>query len=71
MIKTTDSVVQTEVLLNMINTLFSQAVCFHDESSIKELHDIRHQVYYGNYEYGSLVQTLQRIQSTLKKYEAI
>lgn len=68
--KQMDTVTQTEVLLNMVNTLLAKAMYFHDSAVIRRIHDLQHQVYYGNYEYDSMIAVLQEIRDDLKRYDA-
>lgn len=64
-----DTVLQTELILNMINTLFGKAIFFQDAHVIKELSQLRHSVYYAHYHYDEVLKHLEKIDIILQAYE--
>jgi hypothetical protein len=65
-----DQIIQIEVALNFLNTLFSKAVYFNDMTSINKLNDIRYDIYYGNlFNYDTCIKNLKYIEGLLNKYE--
>lgn len=64
-----DKVLQTEVLLNLINTFFAKSVFFKDVGSIEKLNILRHQIYYEDFDYSIAMRELGKISGNLKKYE--
>lgn len=64
-----DRVLQIEVLLNWLNTLFAKSSCFDDIESIDELHLLRKQIYYKDFDYDITSQALEKISDRLKKYD--
>jgi len=64
-----DKVMQIEVILNFLNTLFAKAVSFKDEEVTNKLNLIRHDVYHGDFVYELFLAKLQEIEVILKKYE--
>jgi len=63
-----DSVIQIEILLNYLNDLFAKSVAFNDIKAMEELNVLRHQIYYGTFDYHSMIQKLQDLDQVLKKY---
>ena len=64
-----DNVIQIEVALNLLNDLFAKSVAFHDEKMIEELNKVRHEIYYGAFEYDGIIKDLKEVNEYLKKYE--
>jgi hypothetical protein len=62
-----DEVIQIEIVLNFLNTLFAKAVYFNDEPIRKELADFRHEIYYEKrFNYESSIEKLQAISKELE-----
>ncbi len=61
----TDNTLQTEVLLNMLNTVFAKAVYFKNLELIEKLSLMRHRIYYGNFDYVDNIKTLKEINDNL------
>lgn len=65
-----DAIIQLEVLLNLLNTVFGKAVYYKDYVMVKRLSTIRHTIYYTNdYVYESLLKELHGLDLELNKYE--
>lgn len=64
-----DNVLQTEVFLNLLNTVLAKAVHFKDEEIINKISALRHEVYYGDFNYEKNMEELKEVETTLKKYE--
>ena len=64
-----DPIIQIEIALNYLNDLFAKSVAFKDGEIIKELNALRHQIYYGDFEYENTKAELNKLDKELKKYE--
>jgi hypothetical protein len=65
-----DSVIQIEVVLNLLNGLLAKSVAFRDSQKVKELEALRHKIYYEkNFNYGQFIKNLEEISAYLKKYD--
>ena len=64
-----NNILQIEVLLNMLNTVFAKAVHFKNDELIKELHTLRHKIYYENFNYEESLNLLKKADIELSKYE--
>ena len=64
-----DNVLQIEIALNMLNTLFAKAVAFKDDKTFYELYKIRNKIYYGDFNYDSTIESLKKIKNFLNKYD--
>ena len=65
-----DKVIQIEIMLNFLNTLFAKAVFLKNNELINELNILRHDIYYGdNFNYELIIKKLQYIEIKLKIYE--
>ena len=64
-----DNVSKTEVLLNILNMVLTKALYFKDNVSIKKLSDLRHAIYYGEFNYNVTLNSLREIEGNLSKYE--
>ena len=53
-----DKVLQIEVLLGWLNMLLAKSVCFEDEVAINKLESLRHQIYYKDFDYETVVSVL-------------
>jgi hypothetical protein len=63
------NVLQTEVLLNMLNMVLAKAVFFKDEEIIKKISDFRHKIYYEDFDYDESIVYLKNLEKELSKYE--
>jgi|SRR3989339_2129177 len=63
------NVLQTEVLLNMLNMVLAKAVSFKDEEIVKKISDLRHKIYYEDFDYGESIVYLKAIEKELEKRE--
>lgn len=63
------NVLQTEVLLNMLNMVLAKAVSFKDEEIIKKISDFRHKIYYEDFDYNQSIVYLKELEKELEKYE--
>lgn len=68
-INDTDSVIETEALLMILNILLSKSMAFEDNESIDKLEALRHQVYYDEFDFDITMRELKRIGDYLKKYD--
>lgn len=64
-----DKTIQTEVVLNMINTLFAKANFYKDEETVSRLNECRRKIYYEEFNYDEIISLLKEIEIYLKKYE--
>jgi len=65
-----DAIVQNEVVLNFLNTLFSKAMFFKDDEMICELNKLRHHIYYEkDFDYELILSELKVMEVKLKRYE--
>jgi hypothetical protein len=64
-----DNVLEIEVVLNMLNTVFAKAVFFNDVSVISKLNTMRHNIYYGEFNYESYLSLLKETDKYLQKYD--
>ena len=64
-----NTIIQIEVALNFLNTLFGKAIYFNDNKIIDELVVLRHNIYYGDFNYDLFLKNLQDIEIKLKKYD--
>ncbi len=64
-----DKIIQIEVALNFLNTLFAKAIYFSDKKMIKEIELLRRNIYYGDFEYDSFLKKLQEVEKKLNQYE--
>ena len=65
-----DKIIQVEIILNLLNTIFGRAICDKDTEVVKELSLLRHEIYYGdNFDYGLILKQLEDKEKVLKQYE--
>ncbi len=64
-----DSILQIELLLNLLNTLFGKAMFYKDYATTNELSLIRRRIYYGDCEYNSTLESLKQISTKLNVYK--
>lgn len=64
----TDKVLQIEVILNFLNTLFGKAISLHNTKITNELSLIRKNIYYGDdFEYDVILKKLQALEMDLNQ----
>jgi len=63
-----DAVIQIEIALNYLNDLFAKSIAFKDDEVMNKLNALRHQIYYGDFEYHAVIKELSEISEQLKKY---
>lgn len=65
-----DKVIQIEVALNFLNTLFGKAVYFKDAEAINELNVLRRGIYHDDdFVYERIIQMLQDREIKLQRHE--
>jgi hypothetical protein len=65
-----DKVIQIEVALNFLNTLFGKAIYFKNKDIVDKLSSLRRSIYYkDDFEYYLFLEQLQSIEVQLKKYD--
>ncbi|MCK9351380.1 MAG: hypothetical protein WCT49_02965 [Candidatus Paceibacterota bacterium] len=65
-----DPIIQNEVALNYLNTLFGKAIFFKDLEKVHQLNVLRHTVYYEkDFDYEAVLKILGEIEEKLKRYE--
>lgn len=63
-----DKVLQIEILLERINILIAKSVCF-DEVAINKLENLRHQIYYKDFDYETVIKALEELGNDLEQYD--
>ena len=62
-----DKVIEIEIALNFLNTLFAKAIYLNDFKVVNEINMLRHSVYYGDsFNYEATLKKLQMIEKELK-----
>jgi hypothetical protein len=64
-----DNVLQTEVLLNLLNTTLAKAIHFEDDALVKKINELRHAIYYSDFNYDETLDILKKINIDLNNYE--
>ena len=56
-----DRILETEILLSSINTVFSKSVALKDAVAIQKLNKLRHQVYYTDCDFERIKTEVDKI----------
>lgn len=65
-----DLVIQLEVSLNFLNTLFSKAMYYNDTKAVNNLCSLRKSIYYeDNFVYEIILKKLQETEIELRQYD--
>lgn len=60
-----DPVIEIEICLQYLNDLFAKSVAFAAEREMQKLDAIRHQIYYGKFDFTLAMQALNTISKEL------
>lgn len=60
-----DDVTRLEIILNLVNTLLAKAMALGEHQTANHVHELRHTLYYGDFEYPAIWATLVGINAHL------
>lgn len=63
-----DQVIEIEICLQYLNDLFAESVAFTARHIQQQLDAMRHQIYYGEFDYSTVMQGLEKISEELKTH---